>query len=191
MTYTGEYGEGLGCDKNSNYTFEKYSSTPCSLALWGPRHLVASSTFIVKSPHLPLSSSMVFHSWPIVNVLSRSCFTLFFHRSFGLLLPPSSAFHVFFDSLPPLILYPAPLILLPSTFILDVFSCQFILTIPSSSFYLLGLLCIFFEPSCFLLFVSFPVSLSVQCSQPVYRGWHHAGFQHFSFLIVSSVFCPT
>ena len=155
MTYTGEYGEygeGLGCDKNSNYTFEKYSSSPCSLALWGPRHLVASSTFIVNC--LPLSSSMVFHSWPFVHALSRSCFTLFFHRSFGRLLPP-------FYSLSPLILYHAHLILLPSTFILDVFSCQFILTIPSSSFYLLGLLCIFFEPSCFLLFVSFPVSQSV------------------------------
>ena len=45
---------------------------------------------------------------------------------------------------------------------LGAFSCQSLLSIPSFSFYLLGLLCIFFRPSCFLLSVSsLPVSLLV------------------------------
>ena len=45
---------------------------------------------------------------------------------------------------------------------LGAFSCQSLLSIPSSSFYLLVLLCILFGPSSFLLSVSSPpVSLSV------------------------------
>ena len=98
------------------------SSTPCSLAGWGPRHLVASSTF----NSLPLSSAMVFHSWPFVPALSRSRLTQSFHHSFGLpllLLPPSSAFQALFDSLSSLILgtCPARLILLLATFIFRCF----------------------------------------------------------------------
>ena len=38
------------------------SSSPCSLAGWGPSHLVAFFTFIVNALHLPLFSAMVFHS---------------------------------------------------------------------------------------------------------------------------------
>ena len=103
------------------------SSSPCSLAGWGPSHLVASSTFIVNVLHLPLTSAVVIHSWPFVPALSRSRLTLSFYRSFGLpllLLPPSSAFHALFDSLssPILCTCPAHLIQLPATFI---FRCLF------------------------------------------------------------------
>ena len=107
---------------------QKYlsSSSPCSLAGWGPSHLIASSTFIVNVPYFPLSSVVVFHSWPFVPALSRSHLTQSFHHSFGLpllLLPPSSAFHALFDSLssPILCTCPAHLILLPATFIFRCF----------------------------------------------------------------------
>ena len=98
------------------------SSSPCSLAGWGPSHLIASSIFIVNVLHFPLFSAVIFHSWPFVPALSRSRLTQSFHRSFGLpllLLPPSSAFHALFDSLssPILCTCPVHLILLPATFI--------------------------------------------------------------------------
>ena len=88
--------------------------------------MIASSTFIVNVLHFPLSSAVVFHSWPFVPALSRSRLTQSFYRSFGLpllLLPPSSAFHALFDSLssPILCICPAHLILLPATFIFRCF----------------------------------------------------------------------
>ena len=94
---------------------------PCVV---GPSHLVASSTFVVNYPHLPLSSVMVFHSWLFVPALWRSRLTQSFHRSFCLpllLLPPSSAFHALFDRLssPILCTCPAHLILLPTTVIFN------------------------------------------------------------------------
>ena len=99
------------------------SSSPCG---WGPSHLIASSTFVVNDLHFPLSSVMVFHSWPFVPALSRSCLTQSFYRSFGLpllLLPPSSAFNALFDSLssPIHCTCPAHLILLQATFIFRCF----------------------------------------------------------------------
>ena len=88
---------------------------------------------------------MIFHSWPFVPALAKSRLTLSFHRSFGLpflLLPPASAFHALFDSLSSLILCtcPAHLILLPTTFILGVFSCQSLLSISSPSWVTLHIL---------------------------------------------------
>ena len=149
-------------------------SSPYSLAGWGPSHLVASSTFIVNSLHLPLSSAMVFHSWLFVPALSRSRLTQSFHRSFGLpvLLPPSSAFQALFNSLssPILCTCPAHIILFPTTFIFRCFFSQFLHLI-------------------FLLSVSSPpVSLSVPtriCRLVPRR------FPTLFLLVVSSFFCPT
>ena len=96
----------------------------CSLAGWGPRHLAASSTFIVNALHLPLSSAMVFLSWPFVPALSRSRLTQFFHCSFG--LPLLLCHHLLLSILfltvcPILCTCPAHLILLPATFIFRCF----------------------------------------------------------------------
>ena len=169
------------------------SSSPCSLAGWGPNHLVASSTFVVNSLHLPLSSAMVFHSWPFIPALSRSRLTQSFHRSFGLplhLLPPSSAFHALFDSLdsPILCTCPAHLILLPATFI---FRCFFMPISSLNSFIFLlsswvtlyilqtqlcSAICIF--SSCLYVSASVPRLVTRR-------------FPTLFLLVVSSVFCPT
>ena len=140
---------------------------------------------------------MVFHSWPFISALSRSYLTQSFQHSFGLpllLLPPSSAFHAPFDSLasPIFSVCPAHLICFRLFSSLGVFSCQFLLSILSSSFSLLWLLCIVFGPSYFLLSVfSPPVSMSVSVFPTnIYRLVPHM-FPTLFLLVVSSVSCPT
>ena len=127
--------------------------------------------------------------------------SLSFQRSFGfplLLLCPLLLSMLFLT----VCLHPFFAHVLPISFCfwllssLGVFSCQSLLSIPSSSFYLLGLLCIFFGPSCFLLSVFFPpVSLSVQVSQPVFPTRIYRlvprRLPTLFLLVVSSVFCPT
>ena len=151
---------------------------------WGPSHLIASSTFVVNVLHFPLCSAVVFHSWLFIPALSRYRLKQSFHRRFGLpllLLPPSSAFHALFDSLssPILCTCPAHLILLPATFICRFFHANLfsqLLHLPSV---FLGYFAYCSDPVvfCYLL-----LSLcQCQCSQPVYTGWYHAGFQNFSF----------
>ena len=106
-----------------------------------------------------------------------------------LVLPPSSAFYALFDSLSSPILYtcPAHIILLPATFI---FRCLF--STPSSSFYLLGLLYIFFGPSCFLQSASSPpVSLSVPVFPTRIYRLVPRRLPTLFLLDVSLVFCPT